>query len=77
MECQADIASGECLVLHITVSTDDAPLAIQVASVRECADGLLNIAFLVMDAKEQERLRIYLSHLEQTDTQKNPWSYCG
>jgi hypothetical protein len=76
MECKADIVSRESVVLHIRLSTDEAPLAIQVASVRQCDDGLLNIAFLVMDAKEQERLRKYLSSLEQTDTQENPGAYC-
>jgi PilZ domain-containing protein len=76
MECKGDIASGECLMLHITLSTDEASLVIQVATVRGCDDGLFNIAFLVMEAKEQERLKVYLSNLEQTDTHKDPQSYC-
>ena len=65
VECAADIATRESLMLHITLSPDEVPLAIQAASVRRGDDGLFNVAFLVMDINEQERLRQYLSKLEQ------------
>jgi PilZ domain len=65
MDCMADIMSRGSLVMHLTLSPDEAPLTIEAASVRRCNEHLFSVAFLVMDTKEQERLRLYLSHLEE------------
>ena len=51
--------------MHLTLSPDEAPLIIEAASVRRCDEHLFSVAFLVMDTKEQERLRLYLSKLEE------------
>ena len=65
MECTEDITSRDSLVMHLTLSPDEAPLQIQAASVRRCNEHLFSVAFLVMDTTEQQRLRKYLSKLEQ------------
>jgi len=51
--------------LHLTLSLDEAPLTIDAASVRRCNEQLFSVAFLVMDMKEQARLKLYLSSLEK------------
>jgi hypothetical protein len=71
MDCMADIRSRDCLVLHVTLTLEQAPLTIEAASVRRCNEHLFNVAFLVMDTKEQERLRLYLAHLEQKEQHKD------
>jgi hypothetical protein len=63
----AEITRGDSLVMHLTLSPDDAPLTIETASVRRCNEYLFSIAFLVMDTKEQERLHLYLLRLEQRE----------
>ena len=71
MDCMADITSRDSLVLHLTLSPEEAPLTIQAASVRRCNEHLFSVAFLVMDMKEQERLRLYLAHLEEKEQHKD------
>ena len=65
MESMADIRSCDSLVLHVTLTADEAPLTIEAASVRRCDERLFNVAFLVMETKEQERFSRFLSNLEQ------------
>lgn len=65
MESMADVTSGDSFVMHLTLSSNEAPLTVEAASVRRCDEHLFSVAFLVMNAKEQERLRIHLAHLEQ------------
>lgn len=65
MESMAEITSRDSLVLHLTLSPHEAPLLIQAASVRRCNEHVFSVAFLVMDTTEQQRLREYLSQLEQ------------
>jgi hypothetical protein len=67
MECLAEITRRDSLVMHLTLSPDEAPLTIEAASVRRCNEYLFSIAFLVMDTKEQERLHLYLLRLEQRE----------
>ncbi len=67
MDSMIDITSRDRLVLHVTLTPEEAPLLIQAASVRRCNERLFNVAFLVMDMKEQERLRLYLAHLEEKE----------
>lgn len=66
MECLADITNQDVLTLHLTLSLDDAPLTIDAASVRRCTEQLFSVAFLVMDTKEQARLKLYLSSLQHS-----------
>jgi hypothetical protein len=70
MECVADLGAQDSLVMHLTLSPDEAPLIIEAASVRRCDEHLFSVAFLVMDTKEQERLRLYLSHFNETQRPK-------
>jgi PilZ domain len=70
MECMADLPSQNSLIMHLTLSPDDAPLIIDAASVRRCDEHLFSVAFLVMDTKEQERLRVYLAHFDETQRPK-------
>ena len=65
MECMSDLAAQDSLIMHLTLSPDEAPLIIEAASVRRCDEHLFSVAFLVMDTKEQERLRLYLSHFDE------------
>jgi hypothetical protein len=65
MECTEDITSRDSLVMYLTLSPHEPPLLIQAASVRRCNEHLFSVAFLVMDTTEQQRLREYLSKLEQ------------
>lgn len=65
MDCMVDLVSQDALSMHLTLSPDEAPLIIEAASVRRCDEHLFSVAFLVMDTKEQERLRLYLSKLEE------------
>jgi len=65
MECLADITNHDVLTLHLTLSLDEAPLTIDAARVRRCNEQLFSVAFLVMDMKEQARLKLYLSSLEK------------
>ena len=71
MDCMADITSRDSLVMHLTLTPEEAPLTIQAASVRRCNEHLFSVAFLVMDMKEQERLRLYLAHLEEKEQHKD------
>lgn len=70
MECMADLAPQDSLTMHLTLSPDDAPLIIEAASVRRYDEHLFSVAFLVMDTKEQERLRLYLSQFEEAKRPK-------
>jgi PilZ domain len=70
MECMADIAVQDSLIMHLTLSPDEAPLVIEAASVRRCDEHLFSVTFLVMDTKEQERLRLYLSNFDETQRPK-------
>ncbi len=70
MECMADLAAQDSLIMHLTLSPDEAPLIIEAASVRRCNEHLFSVAFLVMDTKEQERLRLYLSHFDEKQRPK-------
>ena len=49
--------------MHLTLTPEEAPLTIEAASVRRCNEHLFSVAFLVMDTKEQERLRAYIARL--------------
>ena len=71
MECMADITSRDSLVMRLTLSPNETPLLIGAASVRRCNEHLFSVAFLVMDTKEQERLRLYLSRLEAKEQHKD------
>ena len=66
MECVADLAAQDSLTMHLTLSPNEAPLIIEAASIRRCDEHLFSVAFLIMDTKEQERLRLYLSRLNET-----------
>jgi hypothetical protein len=63
MESMVDITTRQSLAMQLTLSSDEAPLTIEAASVRRCTEHLFSVAFLVMDTKEQERLSRYLSKL--------------
>ena len=65
MDCMADLASQDALIMHLTLSPDEAPLVIEAASVRRCDEHLFSVAFLVMGPQEQERLRLYLANVEE------------
>lgn len=65
MECMADLTNNDALVMHLTLSPDEAPLRIEAASVRRCNEHLFSVAFLVMDTKAKARLHLYLSYLEE------------
>ncbi len=67
MESMADIPAQDSVIMHLTLSPDEAPLTIEAASVRRFDEHLFSVAFLVMGAKEQDRLRRYLSNLEGKD----------
>ena len=43
---------------------------IEAASVRRYDEHLFSVAFFVMDMKEQERLRLYLSNLQKKEQTK-------
>jgi hypothetical protein len=70
MESMADLPAQNSLIMHLTLSPDEAPLIIEAASVRRCDEHLFSVAFLVMDTKEQERLRLYLSRFNETQRPK-------
>lgn len=72
MESTATIISRDSLAMHLTLSPDEAPLIIEAASVRRYNEYLFSVAFLVMDMKEQERLRLYLSNLQKNEQPKGP-----
>ena len=65
MECATDMTNNDALVMHLTLSPDEAPLLIEAASIRRCDEHLFSVAFLVMDTKAQARLQLYLSYLDQ------------
>ncbi len=65
MESMADIVVQDSLIMHLMLSPDEAPVIIEAASVRRCGEHLFSVAFLVMDTKEQERLRRYLSNFDE------------
>lgn len=71
MESMADIVVQEPLIMHLTLSPDEAPVIIEAASVRRCDERLFSVAFLVMDTKEQDRLRLYLSNFDETQRPKD------
>jgi hypothetical protein len=58
------------LIMYLTLSPDEAPLIIEAASVRRYDEHLFSVAFLVMDTKEQEKLRLYLSQFEKEQRPK-------
>lgn len=70
MESTAPIIARDSLIMHLTLSPDEAPLAIEAASVRRYDEHLFSVAFLIMDIKEQERLRVYLSNLQKKEQPK-------
>jgi c-di-GMP-binding flagellar brake protein YcgR len=70
MECMADLAAQDSLIMYLTLSPDEAPLIIEAASVRRYDEHLFSVAFLVMDTKEQEKLRLYLSQFEKEQRPK-------
>jgi hypothetical protein len=70
MESTATITARDSLIMHLTLSPDEAPLMIEAASVRRYDEHLFSVAFLVMDMKEQERLRLYLSNLQKKEQTK-------
>ena len=72
MECMADLAAQNSLIMHLTLSPNEAPLIIEAASVRRYDEHLFSVAFLLMDAKEQERLRLYLSNFDEKPRPKGP-----
>ena len=71
MDSMADITSHDSLLMHLTLSPDETPLTIEAASVRRCNEHLFSVAFLVMDTREQERLRLYLSQLDEKEQLKD------
>ena len=71
MQCMTDIPCRACLVLKLRLSGEETPLTIHASSARRCHEGGFNVAFLVMDTKEQERLRLYLSRLEAKEQHKD------
>lgn len=70
MESTAPIIARDSLIMHLTLSPDEAPLTIEAASVRRYDEHLFSVAFLIMDLKEQERLRVYLSNLQKKEQPK-------
>lgn len=70
MECVTDLTVRDSLIMHLTLSPDEAPLTIEAASVRRYDEHLFSVAFLVMDTKEQERLRLYLSNFDEKQRPK-------
>jgi hypothetical protein len=66
----ADLAAQDSLIMYLTLSPDEAPLIIEAASVRRYDEHLFSVAFLVMDTKEQEKLRLYLSQFEKEQRPK-------
>ena len=60
----------DSLIMHLTLSPDEAPLIIEAASVRRYDEHLFSVAFLIMDVEEQERLRLYLANLQKKEQPK-------
>jgi hypothetical protein len=70
MESTAPLIARDSLIMHLTLSPDEAPLIIEAASVRRYDEHLFSVAFLIMDIKEQERLRLYLADLQKKEQPK-------
>ena len=70
MESTAPLIARDSLIMHLTLSPDEAPLTIEAASVRRYDEHLFSVAFLIMDLKEQERLRLYLLNLQKKEQPK-------
>lgn len=67
MESMTDIPTRDSLIMHVTLSHDEPPLTIEAASIHRCGAYRFSVTFLMMQPKEQERLRRYLANLEKKD----------